>query len=140
MPKVIVTLEFSSPEDAGAFLSSATARAEAPAVLAVKEVASPQYVVTKEVASPQVFEQPQPVVEKPAEQPAPAAPACAYEDVTAAFTAYVQRGGGRTAATGMAILKHHGLARLRDAKPEQWLVLKRAFDTAGPEMPMGEAA
>ena len=98
---------------------------------------------------------------KPAEHPTPAAASGAAETTTAApssasgesagptlqdvkdaFTAYVQKAGGRTAATAKTIMTHHGIpsGRFSDVKPEQYVVLKRALDTAGPEMPLGEAA
>jgi DNA (cytosine-5)-methyltransferase 1 len=53
------------------------------------------------------------------------------EDVKKAFIAYVQKpGSGHTAQTGLEIIKSHGLAALKDARPEQFVALKNAFDTA----------
>ena len=87
-----------------------------------------------------------PLEQKPAET-APAVDGVTPGDVRAAFKAYVNKAGGRTAATGMAILTAHGLPagglkveHLEALAPEQRRVLKRAFETAGPEMPLGEAA
>lgn len=107
-----VTLKFSSVENATSFLSQ------------FKTDLRPS---GANIVTVGVVQQPPSTGASSGGEPIPAS--ATIEDVRKAFSDYIAKGGGRTAATGKAILEKHGLDAIKNARPDQLAGLLHDFQT-----------